>query len=92
MYPDFLVFRRVGKSIVCDVLEPHSLSWTDSAAKAKGMADFAAKHGEKFGRIELIAKTSGKSFKRLNLNDPSTGHKVRAVEGNEHLKQLVEGL
>src|SRR5207342_2540548 len=35
MYPDFLFFREDGKALVCDIVEPHSLSWADSAAKAK---------------------------------------------------------
>ena len=90
MYPDFLCFRREGNNIACDILEPHSLSWADSAAKAKGLAEFANKHGAEFGRIELIAKTTGKSFKRLALHDPETLQKVRGVATNDHLRQLVE--
>jgi type III restriction enzyme len=92
MYPDFLVFRKEGKEMVCDILEPHSLSWSDSAAKAKGLAEFANKHGASFGRIELIAKTTGKNFKRLALHTPTIAKSVRAVANNEHLKQLVDGL
>jgi hypothetical protein len=41
MYPDFVVFRKQGAGNVCDILEPHSLSFEDSAAKAKGLAAFA---------------------------------------------------
>jgi type III restriction enzyme len=44
MYPDFLVVRREGGGLVVDILEPHSPALADSYAKAKGLAQFAAKH------------------------------------------------
>lgn len=87
MYPDFLVFRRQDGGIVCDILEPHALSWEDSAAKARGLAGLARDHGEDFGRIELIAKLGG-TYKRLSLNDPETRDKVLGVATGEHLRQL----
>lgn len=89
MYPDFLFFRRQGDGVVVDVLEPHSLSHDDSSSKAKGLADFAAEHGDDFGRIELIIKEKGKLL-RLDVNQDSVRDKVRAVSGNQHLKQLFE--
>jgi type III restriction enzyme len=89
MYPDFLVFRRQGDGLVCDVLEPHSLSFQDSAAKAKGLAAFARDHGDEFGRIQLIAKIGG-GFKRLSLDDIEIRDKVLAVATGEHLKQLFQ--
>lgn len=91
MYPDFLIFRDTESKIVCDILEPHSLSWSDSAAKAMGLAEFAKKHGDQFGRIELIAQTDGDSLKRLDLNDPEIQKNVLSVQGsNNHLRQLVD--
>jgi len=91
MYPDFLIFRRVGEHVVCDVLEPHSQSQSDSAYKAKGMAKFAEKHGHEFGRIELIdelAQDGKKVLKRLVLTDPGTQKRVKAVSGDEHLREI----
>lgn len=90
MYPDFLFFRKEGDEIVCDIVEPHSLSWADSAAKAKGLAEFAQKHAQEFGQIELIAKVKGAELKSLNLHDPETLTKVRTVANNEALTQIVE--
>lgn len=87
MYPDFLVFRRQGAGIVCDILEPHALAWEDSAAKAKGLAAFARDHGDAFGRIQLIAKVGG-SYKTLSLDDTDVRDKVLGVATGEHLKQL----
>lgn len=89
MYPDFVVFRKQGAGIVCDILEPHSLSFEDSAAKAKGLAAFAKDHGDEFGRIQLIAKLGG-SFKTLRLDDTDTRDNVLAVATSDHLKLLFE--
>jgi len=35
MFPDFLVFRRQGAGLVCDILEPHAPAFADSVPKAK---------------------------------------------------------
>jgi type III restriction enzyme len=90
MYPDLLVFRRQGAGVICDVLEPHGLHLEDSVAKAKGLAEFAKKHGDQFGRIQLIAKF-GSNYKRLALDNIETRDKVLAVTTSDHLKLLFEG-
>jgi type III restriction enzyme len=89
LYPDFLVFRKQGAGVVCDVLEPHSLDWADSPAKAAGLAEFAHELGDRFGRIELIAKV-GQKLKRLRLDDIPTRDKVRGVKTAAHLQQLFD--
>jgi type III restriction enzyme len=89
MYPDFLIFRRDGNGVLCDILEPHALSFSDSAAKAKGLAAFARDHGDEFGRIRLITKLGG-SYEGLALDDIETRDKVLGVATPEHLKQLFE--
>jgi type III restriction enzyme len=91
MYPDFLFFRRQGDGVVVDILEPHSLHQDDSAAKAKGLADFALRHGDEFGRIELIVKDKDKLL-RLDVNQGDVRDKVRAVGDNQHLRQLFESV
>jgi type III restriction enzyme len=89
MYPDFLVVRRDGAGLVVDILEPHSPALTDSYAKAKGLAQFAAKHAMHFGRIELI-RLEGNAIKRLDLIDSETRKRVLAVDSNAGL-DLVFG-
>jgi type III restriction enzyme len=81
-YPDFVVFRKEGKHIVVDLLEPHNPKWSDSLAKAQGLCKFAEDHGDKFSRIEWI-EVEGSQIKRLNLNNS----KVRA----EVMKTKVDG-
>jgi type III restriction enzyme len=89
MYPDFLIFRKQGSGIVCDIIEPHALAFEDSVGKAKGLADFARLHGDDFGRIELIAKL-GKNMKRLALNEPETRDTILALSTSDELKKRFE--
>ena len=88
MYPDLLVFRRHGGGILCDIYEPHALAYEDSVAKALGLAAFARDHGEKFGRIQLIAELKKGVLRRLSLDDMETRDKVLAVNGADHLQEL----
>ncbi len=90
MYPDFLVVRRDGVGLVVDILEPHSPALADSYAKAKGLAQFAAKHAMQFGRIELI-RLDGNEIKRLDLIDTESRKRVLAVSDNAGL-DLVFGV
>ncbi len=92
MYPDFLIFRRDGGVIVCDILEPHSLDFADSAAKARGLARFAKNNGHRFGRIEMITHASGSDLKRLNVNDPALQATVLMAKDAEQLKQIFLSL
>ena len=91
LYPDFLMIRREGNSIVVDLLDPHALSLEDAPAKAAGLAQFAAEYGHEFGRIELII-VDGDKLKRLNLNDEFVRDKVKGVSTHEHLRQLYDAL
>jgi type III restriction enzyme len=87
MYPDFLFFRKQGDGVVVDILEPHATSQDDSWAKAVGLADFAVRHGDRFGRIEMIIKEKGKLI-RLDINKEPVRDKVRKVGDNTRLREL----
>ena len=89
MYPDFLFFRRVGKHIVTDILEPHTQSKADTVAKAKGLATFAEAHGTKFGRIQLLDEVGGK-LKRLDFKNADTRKSVKALDNPTALRLLFE--
>ena len=89
MYPDFLVTRKDGEGCLVDILEPHSSSLTDSYAKAKGLAKYAQKHYNEFGRIEFIRVNNGK-IRRLDLNDDETRRKVLMVDTNAGLDLVFD--
>lgn len=88
MYPDFLVFRKVGRHIVTDILEPHSTSQADSVSKVRGLANFAAKHRDRFGRIEFLDRVDGE-LTRLDLRDPVVQQRAKTVEGIDSLRQML---
>jgi type III restriction enzyme len=87
LYPDMLVFRREGKKIKIDILDPHDDSRADAAEKAVGLADFARKHGTAFGRIEMIRIVKGQ-IQRLRLHQESVRDKVLKVTDLKHLAEL----
>lgn len=89
LYPDFILFRSVEGKVVVDILDPHGAHLPDAPAKAVGLARFADKHWDSFGRIELIIydKLEGE-LKRLDLIDEQTRVKVKSVSTREHLLSL----
>lgn len=88
-YADFVVFRREGKHVVVDLLEPHDTSNADSLAKVKGLCRFAEEHGDKFGRIEWI-KIEGSQIRRLNVNSAKARAKVLATNVDSAIETLFE--
>jgi type III restriction enzyme len=86
-YPDFVVFRRDGKHIVVDLLEPHHTGSADTLVKVKGLCRFADQHGDKFGRIEWI-KIEGQQISRLNVNSQNVRAKVVATNVDSAIDSL----
>lgn len=89
MYPDFLVVRKDGDNHIVDILEPHSPALSDNYAKAKGLAQFAAKHAMAFGRIEMI-RMVGSDIRRLDLIDAETRKKVLKVDSDAGLDLVFD--
>ena len=89
MYPDFLVVRKDGANHIVDILEPHSPALSDNYAKAKGLAQFAAKHAKDFGRIELI-RLVDKEIRRLDLIDEATRKMVLKVDSDAGLDLVFD--
>lgn len=92
-YPDFLVLRRTRKGdLQVDLLEPHTTSLSDAAAKARGLARYAQDHPDQFGRIELIVVDGG-NVASLDLMDERWRKKVLLFTeggGAEQLKALIK--
>jgi type III restriction enzyme len=69
LYPDFIFVRKVGDGkYVTDIVDPHNPALGDSAAKLRGLADYAGLHGGSFGRIEA-AIMAGESLIRIDLKN-----------------------
>jgi type III restriction enzyme len=91
LYPDLLIFRQVNDKIVVDILDPHDSGLRDAVDKAVGLARFAEKHGDSFGRIELIVVDRSGAIKRLDVNREAIRDKVKTVTSATHLDALFEG-
>lgn len=90
LYPDLIVFRRVKNTLRVDLLDPHDSGLTDAVDKAVGLARFAEKHGDSFGRIELIVVGNKGDIKRLDVNREGIREKVKQVGSRAHLDALFE--
>lgn len=90
-FPDFLFVRKEGDNLVCDIIDPHLHTLPDAVEKAKGLAEFAEKHGytSAFGRIELVAKINGQR-KKIDLQDDKMRERVKKVDSPNALEQLYE--
>jgi type III restriction enzyme len=87
LFPDFIVVRRAGAQYVADLLEPHR--GEDSVAKAKGLAQFADRHGNDFGRIEMI-RMEGPELRRLDFNDHRVREAVLPIQAHDELTRLFD--
>jgi type III restriction enzyme len=86
-YPDFIIVRKYGKGLVVDVVEPHDDSRTDTWAKAKGLAEFADKHGMDFGQL-VIARRKDKTWHMADVNEMRTRAKARKMQSSSDLESL----
>ncbi len=92
MYPDLIVVRADVHGYIFDVLEPHDPSRKDNCHKAVGLAKFADKHWDKYGRIQLVRKQKGpdrkEHFYRLDMSRPGVRQKVLGITTNEELDRI----
>lgn len=89
-YPDLIVFRNDGNKMKLDLLDPHDPGLPDAVDKAVGLARYAKKHGDFFGRIELIIVGRNDEIKRLDVNKEEIQEQVLKVEHPSHLEALFE--
>jgi type III restriction enzyme len=87
MYPDFLIVREEDGKLVVDIIDPHDPTKGDAADKARGLAEYALRHGHLVGRIDLVAKLDGK-LRRLHLKDEPTRKKVAGATTPKALELL----
>ena len=94
MYPDLVIVRADAQGYVFDILEPHDSSRKDNYPKAVGLARFAEKHWDKYGRIELIREMRGPDgqmhFYRLDMAKAAIRNRVRGISSNPELDHIFE--
>jgi type III restriction enzyme len=78
-YPDFVIVRREGDGLVADLIDPHLPKYDDTWTKAKGLAEYAEKHGDLFGRLEIVI-VEWNELKRMDVNNPATRRKAKRFQ------------
>lgn len=88
MCPDFLFFHGEGQDINVSIIDPHGHHLADALPKLRGLADFAAIHGESFHRIESVARMTNGVLRVLDVTDPNVRD---AIAENNDIETLYLG-
>jgi len=78
-----IISRRSDGSLGASIVDPHGDHLADARAKLRALADFAEAHGDRFVRVDSIAKASDGSLRSLDLTEGSVRDAVRAFEGGK---------
>lgn len=93
LQPDFIVIsRRTDGTLGASIVDPHGDYLADARSKLQALAAFAERLGDRFVRIESVAKVEDGSLRVLDLGDPAVraevlefrGGKVTALYQTEH--------
>ncbi|MDE0220646.1 MAG: DEAD/DEAH box helicase family protein [Spirochaetaceae bacterium] len=85
MCPDFLFFHGDQQNMKVSIVDPHGHHLADALAKLRGLAEFAATHGESFHRIESVAQMKDGTLRVLDLTDPDTRSAATEADDTEAL-------
>lgn len=81
---DFLIVsKRDDGSMGASIVDPHGDHLADAKAKLRGLADYAEKFGDRYVRIESIAKVTDGRLRTLDLQDRKVRAAIRAFEGGK---------
>jgi hypothetical protein len=82
LQPDFLVVsRRTDGTFGASIVDPHGDYLADARAKLQTLAAFAEGYGDRFVRIESVAKVEDGSLRVLDLADPAVRVGVLGFKG-----------
>lgn len=82
LQPDFIIVsRRSDGSLGASIVDPHGDHLADARAKLRALASFAEQFGDRFVRIESVARVDDGSLRVLDLGDPVVRADVLAFDG-----------
>ena len=85
MCPDFIFFHGDSKNMKVSIVDPHGYHLADALPKLRGLAEFAATHGESFHRIESVARMKDGTLRVLDLTKPSIREAIAKADDTEAL-------
>jgi type III restriction enzyme len=81
---DFIIIsRRDDRTLAASIVDPHGDHLADAKAKLRALAKFAEDFGERFLRIQSVAKASDGTLRSLDLMDAEVRKIVRNFEGGK---------
>jgi type III restriction enzyme len=81
---DFIVLsRRDNGALAASIVDPHGDHLADAKTKLRGLADYAEKFGNRYVRIDSIAKAADGRLRTLDLQDPKVRAAVRNFQGGK---------
>ena len=85
MCPDFVFFHGDSQNIDVSIVDPHGPYLADALPKLRGLAKFAATHGDCFHRIESVAQVKDGTLRVLDLTHPDIRKAIEESEDTEAL-------
>ena len=85
MCPDFLFFHGDSENVKVSIVDPHGHHLADALPKLRGLAEFAATHGESFHRIESVARMHDGTLRVVDLTEPEIQEGIKEAEDTEAL-------
>jgi type III restriction enzyme len=79
MHPDFVFFHEIDGAVLPSIVDPHGQHLDDSMVKLVGLANFAERYGDKFHRIEAVAK-DGSRWRKLDLKREDVRLKIAQMQ------------
>ena len=83
MCPDFLFFHGDRENMKVSIVDPHGHHLADALPKLRGLAEFAATHGESFHRIESVAQMKDGTLRVLDLTHPDIPKAITEADDTE---------
>ena len=91
MCPDFLFFHGDSENMRVSIVDPHGHHLADALLKLRGLAEFAATHGESFHRIESVARMKDGTLRVLDISNPHIRETITEAEDIQALYLGGEG-
>jgi hypothetical protein len=84
LQPDFIIVsRRTDETLGASIIDPHGDYLADARAKLQALARFAEQFGDRFVRIESVAKVDEGSLRVLDLGDSVVRAEVLAFQSGK---------
>ena len=81
--PDFIFFHGDKEKTRASIVDPHGHHFADALPKLKGLAEFAAKHADRFHRVESVSRMKDGTLRVLALQEPRVRAAVQEAEDAE---------